>query len=488
MLRFRVAPFRFHVLPMHTRFPFRYGISSLTWVPHLVVTAEVEVEGKTVLGAAADGLPPKWFTKNPTTPFESDLAEMLAVIQNAARVGRVVGETAQDFPSWWQALQEEQKLWAERKGLPGLLSGFGTSLVERAVLDALCRAVGTPLHALLRTGALFADLGFARSELAGLDLAHFLPAQPQARLIARHTVGLADWLAEADVAPGERREDGLPQSLEACAREYGLSHFKIKVSGDAASDRERLRQIDRVLAVSAPPEWRCTLDGNEAFAEAAGFRAYFESLRADPSLRTLLTERLLFVEQPLRREVSLGDDLADWLAQWPEAPPLLIDEADGDLAALPQALRLGYSGVSHKNCKGIVKGLANAASLHVANRRDGRQRFLSGEDLVNVGPLALMQDLAMQALLGVGHVERNGHHYLKGLSMWPESVQAAALSAHPDVLRRLPQGCPAVAIEQGQIALASVNAAPFGCGVPPEVLTAELEPLDAWIKRGGLSG
>lgn len=472
---------------MHTRFPFRYGISSLTWVPHLVVTAEIECRGQTVLGMAADGLPPKWFSKNPATSFETDLAEMIAVIQNAARLGRVAGEREQAFPDWWQSVQAEQKEWVRRREIPGLLAGFGTSLMERAVLDALCRATETPLHALLQSGALFPDLAFARPELAGLPLAAFLPAAPRPRLIARHTVGLADWLAEADIGPAERIEDGLPQSLEACTRHYGLTHFKIKVSGDLEADRARLRQIDQVLAASAPADWRCTLDGNEAFTQAAAFRAYFDELRADTTLRTLLTERLLFVEQPLRRDASLVDDLAGWLADWPEAPPLLIDEADGDLAALPQALRLGYSGVSHKNCKGIVKGLANAASLHLANRHDGKPRFLSGEDLVNVGPVALMQDLAMQALLGIEHVERNGHHYMKGLSMWPAAVQDAAARAHPDVLQPLPQGFPAVAVRQGQIDLASVHAAPFGCALSPARVTAELEPLDAWIKRGGLA-
>ncbi len=472
---------------MRTRFPFRYGISSLTWVPHLVVTAAVSCAGRTTLGAAADGLPPKWFSKNPATTFETDLAEMLAVIQNAARLGRIAGENERDFPAWWREVHDEQKLWADRTGLAGLLAGFGISLVERAVLDALCRATGRPLHELLRAGALVADMGIARSELAGIRPVDFLPESPRDRIQARHTVGMADWLAEADITAAERVGDGFPQSLEACSRSYGLTHFKIKLSGDLEPDRTRLRRIDIVLAAAAPAGWRCTLDGNEAFTSLAAFRDYYESLRTDACLRVMLAERLLFVEQPLHRDVSLSDDLAEFLARWPEAPPLLIDEADGDLCALPQALRLGYSGVSHKNCKGILKGLANLASLHRANSADGGRRFISGEDLVNVGPLALTQDLAMQALLGVGHAERNGHHYMAGLSMWPAPVQAAALAAHPDLLRRHERGFPALAVRGGELSLATVNSAPFGCGLEPAILTAELEPLHVWVKRGGLT-
>ena len=41
----------FRVLPMRTRFPFKYGIASLTALPHLVLQAKVEVNG-----APADGI------------------------------------------------------------------------------------------------------------------------------------------------------------------------------------------------------------------------------------------------------------------------------------------------------------------------------------------------------------------------------------------------------------------------------------------------
>ena len=47
---------------------------------------------------------------------------------------------------------------------------------------------------------------------------------------------------------------------------------------------------------------------------------------------------------------------------------------------------------------------------------------MSGEDLVNIGPVALLQDLAVSATLGVTSIERNGHHYFAGLSAFPSSV------------------------------------------------------------------
>ncbi len=55
------------------RVPFRYGITTMTRVPHLVVRARVEIDGKAQHGFAADNLPPKWFTKNPDSSFATNL-------------------------------------------------------------------------------------------------------------------------------------------------------------------------------------------------------------------------------------------------------------------------------------------------------------------------------------------------------------------------------------------------------------------------------
>ena len=79
----KINDVQMHVLNMHTRFPFKYGIASLVALPHLFVRIEVEVDGRSSVGLSADGLPPKWFTKNPETPFDSDLDEMLTVIRHA---------------------------------------------------------------------------------------------------------------------------------------------------------------------------------------------------------------------------------------------------------------------------------------------------------------------------------------------------------------------------------------------------------------------
>ncbi|PYT36607.1 MAG: hypothetical protein DMG45_26685, partial [Acidobacteria bacterium] len=83
---FTLSPFEFFVRQTRTRFPFRYGIASMTDVPHLFARTTVTVAGKSSFGLSSEGLPPKWFTKNPATTFEQDLPEMLQVISHAAKL------------------------------------------------------------------------------------------------------------------------------------------------------------------------------------------------------------------------------------------------------------------------------------------------------------------------------------------------------------------------------------------------------------------
>jgi L-alanine-DL-glutamate epimerase-like enolase superfamily enzyme len=473
-LSFTLTSVRFHVLPMRTRFPFKYGIASMSALPHPFVSVDLTVEGKPASGLASEGLPPKWFTKDPTTLFEQDLAEMLAAIQNAARIGRNAAQHPIAFFKWWKDLYDEQTSWAQHREVPPLLAHLGTSLIERAVLDALCKAAGQPLHRLLRDPRLGIDLGAVRSQLAGISVDQILPPKPLDAIHVRHTIGLGDPLRGSEIAPAERLNDGLPHALDESIRAYGLSYFKIKISGQPDADRARLLDIAAVLDRECRQSYHCTLDGNENYHDLDSFRAMYEQLRAEPALDRLFAS-LLLIEQPIHRNQALAQPVDTWR----DGPPLIIDESDGALLDLPRALELGYRGVSHKNCKGIIKGLANLALLQ---QHPGT--VLSGEDLANVGPVALLQDLAVMATLGIRHVERNGHHYFRGLSMHSPEVQQRVLAAHGGLYHRVCEGYPTLRISAGELRMSSVNTAPFGCGMRIDV--EAFEPLAAWIKRGGM--
>jgi hypothetical protein len=420
------------------------------------------VNDRPAVGIAADHLPPKWFTKDPDRPIAGEVVEMRRVIDHA--VEAAAGIRADSPFEAWRQLWDVQDEWGRGEGLPPLLTHFGTALVERALIEAVCRAAGRPFADLLRAGAFGIRLDALHQTLRGKAPADLLVKEPLTEIIARHTVGLADPLTDGDIPAGERLDDGLPQSLEACIRTYRLRHFKIKVTGERDRDVDRLCRIAAVVSAHAPDDFGFSLDGNEQFHSLPAFQEFWREVYHHPELRAFFVH-LLFVEQPFHRDVALDAEAMRRLRYWSPRPPLIIDESDGDLTSLDRALRLGYAGTSHKNCKGVFKGIANACLIADIRRVQPLVgALMSGEDLANIGPVALLQDLAVCASLGIVSVERNGHHYFAALAQFPADVQRQMLESHADLYHPSRDGWPTLTIRDGVIDVRSVVAAPFGVG------------------------
>src|SRR5690606_32729634 len=80
-----------------------------------------------------------------------------------------------------------------------LIAGFGPALIDRAVLDALCRTLKLSFYEAIRRNL----PGIRQHDIAGdledLDLTQFLGTlEPRAAIHVRHTVGLADPITAAD--------------------------------------------------------------------------------------------------------------------------------------------------------------------------------------------------------------------------------------------------------------------------------------------------
>jgi hypothetical protein len=142
---------------------------------------------------------------------------------------------------------------------------------------------------------------------------------------------------------------------------------------------------------------------------------------------------------------------------------VIIDEADCAVEALPRALELGYRGISVKNCKGVFRAMA---SRGLCEATDGA--FQSAEDLTNLPAVALQQDLATVAALGLPHVERNGHHYFRGLDHLPESEIEYALQEHPE-LYTSDGGGARLDIESGALRLDSLERPGYGSVGDPDL-------------------
>jgi hypothetical protein len=221
-----------------------------------------------------------------------------------------------------------------------------------------------------------------------------------------------------------------------------------------------------------------TLDGNENYHAVQPFRDLWETLVSDKALSPFMS-KLQFVEQPLHRDVSLSQEARDAFVQWDKRPAMIIDESDASVESLPQALRCGYVGTSYKNCKGVFKGIANACLVRWLNKRDPvRPYVISAEDLSNVAPVALPQDLASLSSLGIANPERNGHHYFRGLSMFPDPVQRSVVGAHADLYQWHRDGFATLQVRDGMLVVESVTSAPYGRG--SDFDPSEFTPAKDW--------
>lgn len=436
------------------RMPFRFGPVTMTEMAVLYLRLRLEVDGaREVEGTSASVLSPMWFDKDPTRGYEEKERRLLTSVGLAVRRYEEAGpDTAHALHC---EIQPEVRRRCAELGIGPLGSSYGVALLDGAVVDGLCRLHGASLHDALA------------GDLLGFGPVPWLPAEPLSGLHLRHTVGLVDPLVEDEVE--ERLDDGLPQTLEEVVREYGCSWFKIKISADVGASLERLRRIDEVLDRVAAPHWRAVLDGNEQFVDLSAFAELHRAMRADPRLRSFWS-RLAWFEQPVERDASLDDSVAGGLRRLGPEKPVILDESDGADEVVERALELGYGGVSAKNCKGVFRTLHSRAVLAAS----AGPAILAAEDLTSPGGLALQQDTAVVATLGIEHAERNGHHYVRGLDHLTAEEQESALRAFPELYERRADGLARLRIEGGLIRTAGV--ARRGYGGPSCVDFEALEP------------
>ena len=439
------------------RMPFRFGAATLHGCPQAFARVTIrDKDGREATGSGAELLAPKWFDKNPALSNEANFEQLRRAIA-IARDNYRSQRRASAFGHFARNHQTQLDAGA-RHGLDSLVAGFGPALLDRAVLDALCRLQGLDVFTLARRNLIGLRVGPLTPDLRGFDLDAFLAGlTPLRRVAARHTVGLIDPLT----GQGTLR-DGLPETLEQVIRAYGHRWFKLKIGGDVQADVARLCAIARVLDAEAG-DYAVTLDGNEQYQDAGAVAELWRAVTTAPDLRRL-ARAIRFIEQPLDRARTLETDISAL-----DLPvPFIIDESDHGLDVYPRARALGYQGVSSKSCKGLYKSMLNAARTAMWNAEAGGARYLmSGEDLSTQAGLGVQQDLALVALLGIDHVERNGHHYVDGFQGASAAEAGAFLAAHPDLYRPAAEGA-RLRIEHGKIRLASLAVPGYATALAPD--------------------
>ena len=442
-MRFALRQIDLFERDVRLRLPFRFGIVTLTQAPQAFVRARIRLEnGREAEGSAAEFLAPKWFDKNPALSNEQNF-DQLRLSLSLAREAYLAGGANSAFGHFWTHYQPHMPQ-AAANGLNALTANFGPALIDRAALDALCRALGMSFYQAIKANV----AGITAAETRG-----FLETlRPRNEIAARHTVGLVDAITSTERPVG----DGLPDTLADVVARYGHRWFKLKVGGDVGADVERLAAIASVL--DRLPDYAVSLDGNEQYESIDGVLELWRRMKATPRLERLVAS-VAFIEQPIKRQNALAADVSALSRE----RPVIIDESDDSLDAFPRAKALGYRGVSSKTCKGIYKSILNAARC----RLWGPEYFMTGEDLTLQAGIAIQQDLALVSLLGLTHVERNGHHYVNGMADLPTHEQDAFLSAHPDLYERS-HGAVRVRISKGQLAIGSLDCAGYASSAMPD--------------------
>ncbi len=460
--------------PYRLRIPFRFGVKTATEGRQLILRLRIRTsDGREDYGYSAEALGAKWFDKDLALTDEQNYHQLRRSVELASSAYLSTGQSTA-FGLFAELHGTHEKACANEKLNP-LIASFGQSMIDRAIMDALCRIQGTGFFEAMASNLFGLCAHPVIEDLSELDLAQMFASRKHPETIhIRHTVGLADPLTSDDIASADRVNDGLPETLEEVIAFYGNRYFKLKISGDEKADLARLEKIAGVLDKSGQP-YHVTLDGNERYPNAEAFRAFLEAIRANPALERLM-DSTLYVEQPIDRANALAETVVALDANL----PVIIDESDGSLSAFPQARRLGYRGVSTKVCKGVYKSLINHARCAAWNAAEGTQTyFMSAEDLTCEPGTALHQDLSLVCVLGLGHVEKNAHHFIDGFESRPESEASAFLDAHPDMYHRQ-DGRVRLNISDGILAVGSLVRAGFGTDRVPVVEALEESPRADW--------
>lgn len=466
--RLRLVEAEFFERPVRLRLPFRFGVVTLTEAPQMFVRVWVSVvNGFESEGVSAEMLAPKWFDKSLELSNEENFDQLRRSLAMARRSLLAAGsDTAFGLSAEVDRAHHEA---CAAVGLNGLIASYGLALIDRAIIDALGRIETASVFSLVRENRLGLNAA-TTPDLKGFDFDKFLGGLSPAQSIhARHTVGLVDALTRAETE-GNRLDDGLPESLEEVIAAYGHRYFKLKVGGEVDADLDRLTRIASVLDANGLP-YQATLDGNEQYHDIGAVAELWRRIGEDPRLARLKSSTL-FIEQPISRDGALSAPVH----AVSDEVPIEIDESDADVGVFPRARALGYRGISSKSCKGFYRGLINRARIEQWNAEEPGRYFMSAEDLTTQAGVAVQQDLALATLIGATHVERNGHHYVDGMSGAPAAEEDAFLAAHGDLYHRADNGRVRVTIKDGAIAIGSLDTHGLGVGPMPDFNAMTVSP------------
>ena len=136
--------------PVVLRLPFRFGVVTLTACPQAFVRATIAfADGRTQAGVAAEMMAPKWFDKNLALSNEDNFDQLRSVLL----LGRetYLGDASPATAFGHFARHYDAHLaTAGARGFNPLLANYGPALIDRAIVDAVCRASNIDFYTAMR--------------------------------------------------------------------------------------------------------------------------------------------------------------------------------------------------------------------------------------------------------------------------------------------------------------------------------------------------
>src|ERR1700716_1957981 len=143
---FRILDIKLFERGVALRLPFRFGVVTLPACPQELQRVRIRTEnGREEEGAAAELLAPKWFDKNLALSNDDNFNQLRASLQ-LAREAYLSDNGLRSGVGHFAAHTQDQTDAAAARGLNPLIACFGPGLLDRAILDALCRALGISFY------------------------------------------------------------------------------------------------------------------------------------------------------------------------------------------------------------------------------------------------------------------------------------------------------------------------------------------------------
>jgi len=394
------------------RTPIKFGGRVMTdiVVVNVALTAETR-DGRRGKGFGSMTMGNAWAWPSQRLSADQTLAAMLEFGKRAAAEAgayRSSGhplEITRDLASGHAAIADEVvRQMKLPEAMPKLAQLVSASPIEAAVHDAFGKALGQNSYNLLGKEYVGRDLGaYLGDDFAGEYLDQYTLRKPKERMPLYHLVGALDPLTDADVSV--RINDGLPETLPEWIAYNGLTHLKIKLSGDdLAWDVDRVVGIERVAAEAQAArgcaQWWYSADFNEKCANVEYVLDFLEQIgrRAPGALR-----RLQYIEPPPHRDLRANPE--NQMHKAARIKPIVIDESLVDFESLLLSRSLGYSGVALKACKGHSEALLMGA----AAQKYGM--FLCVQDLTCPGYSFLHSATLSARIPTVAAIESNSRQY-----------------------------------------------------------------------------